>query len=335
MEIGSKLKEARIKRELTQEQVAETIGVSRQTMSNWENNKSYPDIISVIKLSDIYEISLDYLLKGKGQTPMTGYLNYLDESTNMIKSKQKFSKLIQIGIYLVLWTACLIWFWLEKGEDGGFAMAYSLATFYLILPVTTFVLSVQIGKDVSWGKLRWIMSIFFGVMFSLEGFCTFKMANTLAFGNQHVPSIADGIPGFVISVLGLFIGWQVKLFKERKYMLDENAKFTDEQMKVFDSENKDEVAKKYISKECTIGIMEVLSELDDRSIQLILKEINNTTLLYALAGASGKVCIRFMQNLSGRMLRFIDEKLQTEEFEEEMIKEAQISILQIASVINK
>lgn len=53
MEIGSKLKNARNENGLTQEQAAELLGVSRQTISNWENNKSYPDIISVIKMSDL------------------------------------------------------------------------------------------------------------------------------------------------------------------------------------------------------------------------------------------------------------------------------------------
>ena len=62
-DIGSKIKAARLEKKLTQEQVAEILGVSRQTISNWENEKSYPDIISVIKMSDCYEVSLDYLLK--------------------------------------------------------------------------------------------------------------------------------------------------------------------------------------------------------------------------------------------------------------------------------
>lgn len=58
MEIGKKLKDARMKSGFTQENVAEKINVSRQTISNWENEKSYPDIISVIALSDLYSTSL-------------------------------------------------------------------------------------------------------------------------------------------------------------------------------------------------------------------------------------------------------------------------------------
>ena len=63
MDIGVKIKNARIKTNLTQEQAAEAIGVSRQTISNWENEKTYPDIVSVVKMSDLYDIILDRLLK--------------------------------------------------------------------------------------------------------------------------------------------------------------------------------------------------------------------------------------------------------------------------------
>ena len=49
---------------MTQDQVAEQIMVSRVTVSHWENGKTLPDIASLISLSDLYEISIDKLLKG-------------------------------------------------------------------------------------------------------------------------------------------------------------------------------------------------------------------------------------------------------------------------------
>ena len=64
MEIEKKLKDVRMQAGLTQEQVAEKIVVSRQTVSNWENGKSLPDIVSIMSLSDLYQISIDELLKG-------------------------------------------------------------------------------------------------------------------------------------------------------------------------------------------------------------------------------------------------------------------------------
>lgn len=66
MEFGQKLKEARMKAGLKQEDVAKQVGVSRQTMSNWENDRSYPDLASVLKLSDLYGISVEEMLREDG-----------------------------------------------------------------------------------------------------------------------------------------------------------------------------------------------------------------------------------------------------------------------------
>ena len=93
MEIGKKLEDARMKSGFTQETVAERINVSRQTISNWENEKSYPDIISVIELSSLYSISLDDLLKGDERM-----MEHLEESTNVVKSNQKLIGAIILNI---------------------------------------------------------------------------------------------------------------------------------------------------------------------------------------------------------------------------------------------
>lgn len=64
MQIGDKLRKAREEHQLTQSQVSEQLMVSRQTISNWETGKSLPDILSVLRISEVYQISLDELLKG-------------------------------------------------------------------------------------------------------------------------------------------------------------------------------------------------------------------------------------------------------------------------------
>ena len=97
MEIGKKLKEARLNRDLTQEVIAEKLNVSRQTISNWENEKSYPDIISVIELSNLYSISPDDLLKGDD-----AMMEHLQESTNVVKSNQKLLRAIILNIIVVI-----------------------------------------------------------------------------------------------------------------------------------------------------------------------------------------------------------------------------------------
>ncbi|MFD1317147.1 helix-turn-helix domain-containing protein [Loigolactobacillus zhaoyuanensis] len=63
MQLGAQLKLARQTLGVTQEVVASQLHVSRQTISSWENERSYPDIASLIALSDYYQLSLDELLK--------------------------------------------------------------------------------------------------------------------------------------------------------------------------------------------------------------------------------------------------------------------------------
>lgn len=62
MIIGEILKEKRTESQLTQEQLSEKIFVSRKTISNWETGKTTPDIDSLIRLANLFELSLDNLL---------------------------------------------------------------------------------------------------------------------------------------------------------------------------------------------------------------------------------------------------------------------------------
>ena len=64
MELGKQIKKYRQEAQLSQEELANRVYVSRQTISNWENDKSYPDVNSLILLSEIFHISLDNLIKG-------------------------------------------------------------------------------------------------------------------------------------------------------------------------------------------------------------------------------------------------------------------------------
>ena len=105
MEIGKKLKDARMRSGFTQESVAEKVNVSRQTISNWENEKAYPDIISVIELSNLYSISLDELLKGDEKM-----MEHLEESTNVVKSTRKLIGAILLNIITVILLVTLSMF---------------------------------------------------------------------------------------------------------------------------------------------------------------------------------------------------------------------------------
>ena len=64
MELGNQMKKYRGELSLSQDALAEKIYVSRQTISNWETGKSYPDVNSLIRMSEVFGISVDSLLKG-------------------------------------------------------------------------------------------------------------------------------------------------------------------------------------------------------------------------------------------------------------------------------
>ncbi|EOL47188.1 hypothetical protein RV11_GL002351 [Enterococcus phoeniculicola] len=62
MEISEILKKKRKERNYTQEEVAKKLFVSQKSISNWERNKTYPDIDSLIRLANLYDLSLDSIL---------------------------------------------------------------------------------------------------------------------------------------------------------------------------------------------------------------------------------------------------------------------------------
>ena len=212
MDIGTKLQRARLQAKMTQEQVAESLGVSRQTISNWENEKTYPDIISVIKVSDLYAVSLDHLLKE--EQPMSNYIDYLEESTNVVNSKNKLSQQLIVITYLGIWAFSLIVFWFFT--SGSDAMGYSLMFLWILLPVTTFVLSLLIGKGDHWGRHKWIASLAFGTMYMLAEYGTFSAANMVSFDKFNLPSLGMIPAGAIISLLGMGLGTGIRKLRSRR-----------------------------------------------------------------------------------------------------------------------
>ncbi|MCL2621037.1 MAG: helix-turn-helix domain-containing protein [Defluviitaleaceae bacterium] len=64
MKLSEKIQALRKQKGLSQEQLAEMLGVSRQSISKWELDDSTPDIATLVKISEIFGVSTDYLLKG-------------------------------------------------------------------------------------------------------------------------------------------------------------------------------------------------------------------------------------------------------------------------------
>jgi transcriptional regulator with XRE-family HTH domain len=110
MEIGSKLKKARLEKKLTQENVANILNVSRSTISSWEVGRSYPDLDNLVAISNLYDVSLDNLLR---------------EDSNMVKKlsldtkqKKRFKIIISLLLIFIVITVVYI-FMLSKSYNTG------------------------------------------------------------------------------------------------------------------------------------------------------------------------------------------------------------------------
>ena len=107
MELGQQIKMHRLETKLSQENLTDRVYVSRQTISNWENDKSYPDVNSLVLLSAIFQISFDKLIKGD-----------IDAMKEVIE-KQEIEKMNHYGkIYTVMFivtvgSAVPLFMWLH------------------------------------------------------------------------------------------------------------------------------------------------------------------------------------------------------------------------------
>lgn len=202
MDIGGKIKKSRTDAKITQEQAAQALGISRQTISNWENERSYPDIVSVLKMSDLYSVSLDYLLKGEG--PMKDYLDYIEESTNAVKGKTRLSKLLLVLSYLVIWAFNIMASW--SFSAGSITEAQAGGVQWLVLPAVTIILSLLIGKNNYWGKHKWLVQIGFGLMLMLSVYASYGMRESLNFNRVDLQTLSFFFIGTIASMIGMVLG---------------------------------------------------------------------------------------------------------------------------------
>lgn len=79
MELGNKILKLRKREKLSQEQLAEKLNVTRQTISNWELGQTNPDIIQATEISKIFNVTLDELVGNKIENILINRTNNLEK----------------------------------------------------------------------------------------------------------------------------------------------------------------------------------------------------------------------------------------------------------------
>lgn len=106
MELSTVLVEERKKKGVTQQSVADALYISRQSLSNWENGKNFPDVPMLIELSNYYDFSLDII---KGDTQFMEQVKKDYELINTKKANKKYSIiLIVLTTLIVLFSVVLV-----------------------------------------------------------------------------------------------------------------------------------------------------------------------------------------------------------------------------------
>lgn len=105
MNFGEKIKNIRKEKKMTQEQMANILNVSRQAISNWENNKNFPDLEMIIKISRLFSLTLDELILGDDDT-MTKKL--IKDGSEVRLVKMNMITIIVASFLLLIGFGCLI-----------------------------------------------------------------------------------------------------------------------------------------------------------------------------------------------------------------------------------
>ena len=115
MNIGEKLFELRKEKNLSQEEVAEKLNVTRQTVSKWETGQSTPDFDKILPLCELFEISTEELLTGKKPEIISNDVEYDINVTNQVENEEenirkKSAEVVSssVFIYIVSLAAFLV-----------------------------------------------------------------------------------------------------------------------------------------------------------------------------------------------------------------------------------
>lgn len=178
MNIGNRLYELRKKKNISQEEAAEKLGVTRQTISKWETGESKPDFDKIVPLCELYEISTEELLKGeKGENNTKGI-----EDVNTNDRKRKTAFVISLSVFL--YFIAVIWIIIAEPLDrinentmvGIFLLICAIATVILIFHFVSLPKNKQennlMVKKQKYQKYDNLISLIFTAIYLLISFLT-------------------------------------------------------------------------------------------------------------------------------------------------------------------
>lgn len=198
MELHTQIKKYRISMNLSQEELAEKIYVTRQTISNWENNKSYPDIHSLLLLSSFFNISLDQLIKGDIEIMKE---EIMKEETSR-EGIQKFNR--DGGIFTLLLIVLIVSF---------VPLTIFLGFYGLIICAVLWIISLYYAARIEKYKKNHNIQTFKEIVAFTEGKKLDEIEKAQEFGKRpYQKAFSAFITGLITLIVGILFAWLLKSF---------------------------------------------------------------------------------------------------------------------------
>ena len=203
----------------SQEQLAEQLGVSRQSVSKWESGMSIPDLEKILKMSAVFGVSTDYLLKDQIENEIPSEVNEetekdiryvsVEEANTYMNLVEKLSKRIAIGVALCILSPTIVImlggyaeYRKTIGEDFAGGIGVALLLVMIIIAVVIFIFSgMQLDKYEYMEKE--ILELEYGV----KGIVEKKKAE---FDKTFRTCIASGVALCIVGVIPLLLAGAVQ-----------------------------------------------------------------------------------------------------------------------------
>ena len=229
MTTGDKILNLRKDKNITQEQLADMLGVSRQSVSKWESNTAYPEIDKLIRMSEIFNVSTDYLLKDNQEK------NQDTISKNRINNYNNATLIIAIILIFGYVAGLLLSYQIKKMEIGFFVFIpfiFGALISYIIVRSKFYVKSLYSNEDQKTmfrnTKIIYYTCIFTFITILPRFFITIPIELDLPYYDRITIAGSLSLSGFLIfaslySLIAFVISWVVGMaHKNYVYKINNN-----------------------------------------------------------------------------------------------------------------
>lgn len=208
MTLADRIQHLRKAKGISQEELADQIGVSRQAVSKWESGQSSPDLEKVILLSEFFDVATDYLLKGMEPLPKENPKSKDKPNANL------FSIVGTALNFMGLIVAAMVW------HEEQVATATAIGLIFLVIGCMVYGIGMILSDDVTKPRAKqrfFFINIWTVTFIPLSVACNMLLGIGLIAPYPLMVNPPIGFAAFWVVYLatGIFVGWKIAKVQKR------------------------------------------------------------------------------------------------------------------------